>query len=491
VSRVAVVGGGITGLAAAFALAGRIEGADVVVLEAGPRLGGRIRTEPVAGRPLDLGPDGFLARVPDAAELSRELGLGAELVASGTSRALLFLGGRLRPIPPGTLFGVPSSLRALARSGVLSPTGLGRAALDLVLPRRDRAFGQRGGQWPGADAPDAAGHAGPDRAGPADVTVEELVGRRLGREVLERLVDPVLGGIHAGPAGPLSVAANAPALLEAARRSPSLIRGVRAVLAPLERAAPSPMFLTLRSGLESLVDRLAWHLRGTGVELRTSSPVSGLVRDGPGFRLLVPDGELAADGAVLAVPAPQASSLLSREAPDAAAELAALRHGSVSLASIVLARGALRRFPHASGFLVPRSEGRLLTACTFASTKWPHLAEPGRVVLRASSGRAGDDRHLGLDDAALVEALLAELDEALGIDREPEAVALARFVDAFPQYEQGHLERVARLEAAVRRLGPLALAGAAYRGVGIPSCIAQGRRAAEEVLGALEARAAR
>ena len=439
-THVAVVGGGITGLAAAWELLG--SGARVTLLEASGRLGGRIVTAEVGRRPVDLGPDAFLARVPEAVELCRQLGLQPELVSPAADQAFVWVRGRLRPLPAGVVLGAPTDLVSLARSGVLSTGGLARAALDLVLPG--------------------------SRDGDHDRSVGDLVTARFGRQVQENLVDPLLGGIHAGPSELLSVRATAPQLAVAAAENRSLVAGLRAQLRASPRR-PGPMFHSLQGGLGRLVQRLEEELRAGGVAVELASPVQSLE-------------EVEADATVVATPAAVAADLLAGS-PQAAAELRSIDHASVSLAVLVYPAAAFPRPPVGSGFLVPRRQGRLLTACSFASVKWPHWAEPGHVVLRASACRWGDQRALAMTDDELVGRLHADLVDALGLTDGPGHARVTRWADAFPQYRVGHLERVGRIEAAVARdLRRVAVAGPALLGVGIPACIAQGRRAARLVL---------
>ena len=441
---VAVVGGGITGLAAAWELLRA--GAQVTLYEAGPRLGGRILTADVAGRPVDLGPDAVLARVPHAVDLCRELGLGDELVHPAAEGASIWSGGRLRPLPRGLVMGAPlgtGDLFGLARSGLLSPSGAARAALDLVRPAT---------RW------------GPDPS------VGELVAGRLGPEVHRRLVDPLVGGIHAGPSALLSARSAAPQLADAAAGSRSLILGLR-------RARPAgggatPVFASLRGGLGRLVERLEEGLRSGGADLRLGAPAEAVPVPG-------------AAATVLAVPAAGAARLLARVSPGAAAELAAVDDASVALAVLVYPADAVRRPLQGTGFLVPAGEGRLVTACSFGSAKWPHWAAPGKVVLRVSAGRWGDERALDLDDDGLVTRVTDELADMAGIAGDPEVAVVTRWERAFPQYRPGHGERVARVEQHLGRdLPTVFLAGAAYRGVGIAACVAQGRTAARRALAA-------
>jgi protoporphyrinogen/coproporphyrinogen III oxidase len=452
-SRVAVVGAGIAGLTAAHDLASGGE-VDVVVLEADPRFGGKLRTEPFADVLLDTAPDAFLARRPEALDLCRELGLDATLVSPAESAAYVWSRGRLRRVPAGVVLGVPTDFRALARSGILSPLGVARAALEPWLP------------------------GSPLRS---DEPVGRLVRRRFGRETAARLVDPLLGGINAGDTDQLSADAVAPQIASAARRSRSLTRALRGVPPPEDPTAP--VFLTLPGGLEGLVDALVRSVRGRGGELRSSEPVSAIERGADGrWRLSARSGPVEADGVVLAVPAYAAAPLLEPLAPDVAATLAAVAHSSVTLVTFAYPDSAVDRPLDASGLLVPRPEGLLMTACSWASSKWRHHARPGRFLLRVSAGRAGDDRAAVLDDDDVVDRLRRELALTMGVRGEPLAVRVHRWPRAFPQYAPGHLERMGQtLEELAAATPSLTLAGAVLGGVGIPACIGTGRRAAAVV----------
>lgn len=434
--KIDVIGGGIAGLSAAWFLERR--GFDVEVHEATDRIGGKIATGEVEGRPVELGPDAFLARVHDGVELCRALGLGDELTAPATGQAHLLQGGALKPLPEGLVLGVPSDVVAVARSGVLSPLGLLRATAEPFLPGR------------------------PIRH---DRSVGAVVRARFGPEVFERLVDPLVSGINAGKADELSIDATTPQLAGLARRDRSLLLGARRS----RRAAPAggPVFLTLRSGLSRLVDALAADLRG---KVHLNSPVASV-------------DDLDGEGVVVAAPAFAAAELVGG---DAGRELAAIDYASVALTVLTYPVAAVRRHLDGSGFLVPRAEGRLMTACSWGSSKWPHwAADPDRIVLRLSAGRSDDDRSMHLDDDSLVGRLHAEVSEVLGISADPDEAVVTRWPRSFPQYAVGHLERVGRIEQA---LPPhIALAGAALRGVGLPACIASGRAAAERLASTLGA----
>ncbi len=494
---VAVVGGGIAGLAAAWELtggaAGHGEGTPaVVLLEASPRLGGKLATVEFCGGPLDAGPDGFLGRRPEAVQLCREIGLAEDLVPVGASGAAVWARNRRRPLPRDLVLAVPTRVSPVARSGILSPGGVLRLATDLVAPR-----------------PATRGPLGDRAIGP-------LVARKLGRQVVSRLVDPLVGGIHAGGVADASAAAVFPALLEAAQQGGSLMRALRRSAAQASQAAPiraegepagaegepagaeaKPLFFAVRGGFDSLVGHLAAQLTSRGVDIRTGEAVAGMARDGRRWLLETSAGSHAVDGVVVATPAGPTAELLAPHDPEAAGILRAIDYASVALVTLAFEEEAVPDDLYGTGLLVPHGmpvarevaeaaglSGRepwLVTACTYLSEKWPHLARPGVRLLRASVGRTGDVRHRTMSDAELVQRVVHELRALLGVTREPLASVVVRWDEGLPQYRVHHLLRVASVEAAVRRLGGVAVAGAAYRGVGIPACIESGREAAREV----------
>jgi protoporphyrinogen/coproporphyrinogen III oxidase len=452
--HVLVVGGGIAGLAAAARLSGADGGpplARVTLAEAGPRLGGKLHAAEVGGVRVDLGAESILARRPEAVELARAVGLGEALQPPATARAAIWTRGALRPLPTGQLMGVPGDLEALAASGVLSAEGLARVAREPELPP-----------------------VGPG----ADVSVGEYVGARLGREVVDRLVEPLLGGVYAGHADRISMRAAVPQLLPLARRGGSLVEGVHALQAGA-RANPAPVFTGIDGGIGRLPEAVAGACRAAGADLRTDAPVTGLRRTPDGWSCVVGGQPLAADAVVLAVPAPAAATLLRDPAPAVAAELAGIEYASMALVTLLFQRAELGGLP-GSGLLVPPVDGRLIKASTFSSNKWGWLAEsaPDSFVLRTSVGRQGDERDLDRDDAELVAGSLADLRAAAGITAAPYASTVTRWRDGLPQYPVGHLDRVERIEKLVAGLPGLALCGAQYQGVGIPACVASGRRAA-------------
>jgi oxygen-dependent protoporphyrinogen oxidase len=449
VSRVVVVGGGIAGLAAAYALRRDCPQVTLLTLVDGASmLGGKLRTSPIEGVLVDEGAETFLAGVPEAVDLAADLGLGADLVYPATSSASVAVDGALRPLPTGTLLGVPSDLDALAASGILTAGGMARV---------------RAGAGAGGDAV------------LDDVSVGELVRRRLGAEVLERLVDPLLGGVYAGRADGLSLRATMPALAAAARTPGSLVAAARAAR---RGAASGPAFASLRQGVGGLATALAARLEA---EVRLGLPVREIRRSDPGFRLVagpVPDPTaLQADAVVVAVPAPPAARLLRDLAPVAAAELAGIDYASLAIVTLAYPAGPL---PAGSGLLVGSAEGRAVKAVTFSSQKWAHLGG-GHTLVRASIGRFGQEAVLHRDDDELAGLAAADVQALTGIAVRPIASRVTRWGGALPQYAVGHLDRVRRIEADVARTPGLAVAGAAYGGVGVPACIRSGYAAAARV----------
>lgn len=460
-----VVGGGVSGLAAAHRLAR--SGHRVTVLEAASRPGGKLAVEKVAGVAADVGAEAVLARRPEALALIDELGLGDRVTHPGTVASQLYSRGRLRDFPEGHVMGVPADLGALARSGVLSPAGVLRAARDLV--------------WPATPVG-------------ADVPVATYIGIRMGREVVDRLVEPLLGGVYAGRADQLSLDATLPQLAQAARTRRSLAAAAgaarpRAAASPAE--PPPPLFATLRGGLATLVDTLA---ALPDVTVRTATPVRELHRTEQGWRLVAGDGDRSravdADAVVVACPAPEAARLLRATAPRAAVELGGVRYASMAVVTLAYPVSAFPAPPTASGFLVPAVEGRTIKAVTFSSVKWPWLAEelraahPGTelVLLRCSIGRVGDEAVLDRDDAALVELATADLADLCGVAGPPVDSRVTRWNAGLPQYTVGHRDRVERIRAALADLDGLAVCGAVYDGVGIPACLGSAEEAARRII---------
>jgi protoporphyrinogen/coproporphyrinogen III oxidase len=463
--RVVVIGGGISGLAAAWDLTGGAPGTNadtprVIVLESTDRLGGPLHSVTFGDQVIDVGPDGFLGRRPEALDLCREVGLSDSLVPIAGRGASVWARGRLRPLPDGLALGIPTRFWPAARSGILGTKGSLALARDVLLPK-------------------------PDVRGPIhDRAVGPLVTRKLGHRVVDRLVDPLIGGIHAGSVDDMSTAATYPPLLAAAQRRGSLMRALRAETPAPDPDAP-PLFWALRGGMSQLVDTLRAALQGRGVDIRTDTTAEGLDRRSDGWTIATGSEQIDADAVILAVPAPVASALLRRHDDEASGLLAAVDYASVALATFRVPLTAVPDPLYGTGFLVPRhstrpgtKEGWIVTAGTFLSQKWDHLQQEGELLLRASLGRYGDRRAEDWDDAAVIERVWDELVQLMGLDGAPGASVVTRWPAAFPQYRVHHLLRTSGIESGVARLGGVAVAGATYRGVGIPACIASGRAAA-------------
>ncbi|MFB6563284.1 protoporphyrinogen oxidase [Streptomyces sp. NPDC056400] len=462
-----VIGGGIAGLAAAHRLLA--EGVRVTLLEAGPRLGGKLHAGELAGASVDLGAESMLARRPEAVALAEAVGLGDAVQAPATATAHLWTRGALRPMPRGHVMGVPGDLGPLAASGVLSAEGLARIEAERTLP--------------------------PTEIGD-DVAVGAYVAARLGREVVDRLVEPLLGGVYAGDAYRISMRAAVPQLFEVARTHALLGDGVRELQRRAE-AAPQqagPVFAGIAGGIGRLPIAVAEACRAAGARLVTDAPVREVVRTAGGWRVVAGTEVIEADAVILATPAGAAARLLDGLAPAAATELRGVEYASMALITMAFRRSDLPAAVSdggASGFLVPPVDGRTIKASTFSSNKWAWAGtDPDLFLLRTSVGRYADESDLQREDGELVDVSLADLGEAVGLAARPVASTVTRWDGGLPQYPVGHLDRVARIRTAVAALPGLAVCGAVYDGVGIPACIASAGKAADAVIAALGARTA-
>jgi oxygen-dependent protoporphyrinogen oxidase len=455
--QVVVIGAGIAGLAAAHRLLER--GARVTVLEASGRVGGKLLPGEVAGARVDLGAESMLARRPEAVALAREAGLADRLQPPATATASLWTRGALRPFPKGHVMGVPGTASALA--GVVSEEGLARIERDAELPRTEVGD---------------------------DVAVGEYVAQRLGREVVDRLLEPMLGGVYAGDAYRISMRSAVPQLFQVARTHTSLTEGVRELQAKAAAARQTgPVFMGIRGGIGTLPLAVADSVRARGGEILTRTPVTELRRTPQGgWQVRSGEREWPADAVVLAAPAPAAARLLRAEHPGAAAELDGVEYASMALITLAYRRSGTA-LPDGSGFLVPPVDGRTIKASTFASQKWGWIADenPDLVVLRTSVGRYGETEILQRDDTELVDVSRQDLEAATGLDATPVATRVTRWDDGLPQYPVGHHARVARVREHIARLPGLAVCGAAYDGVGIPACIASAYAAVDQIRGDL------
>jgi len=451
----AIVGGGLAGLTAAHELHRR--GVSFVLLEAGGRWGGVVRTERADGFLLEGGPDALLAQKAEGLALCRELGLAERLVPTNPQHRTVFVlhRRRLHRLPEGMVLGVPTRLGALARTSLFSWPGKLRMAADLVLPRRRSA---------------------------ADESIASFFRRRLGAQALDRLGAPFLAGIHAGDAERLSIRATFPRLVEMEARHGSLIRALAAARTGAG-AAGAPPFFSLAGGLSEMVEALVARLPAD--RLRTHAPVRELSREGEAYVVRL-DGQedLRARAIVLAVPAPRAAPLLARLDAELATLLAGIPFASGAVVCLGYRREDVRHALDGYGLIVPESEGLRTTACGFFSTKFPGRAPAGHVLLRGFLGGVRDPALLALPDDELQQVFRREMGDVLGLEAPPVLTRVFRWPGATPQLEVGHLDRLAALEWRLARHPGLFLTGAGLRGTGIPDTIADARRTARHVLDA-------
>lgn len=491
--HVLVVGGGITGLTAARALAEA--GVPVTLVEAAGRLGGKVRTERIDGFLVEDGPDSVIATRPAALQLARELGLGPELIGVKEPRGVFIRHrGRLVPMPQGLGLVLPTRIRPFASTRLFSPLEKARMGLDVLMPRVIR---------------------------PQDEAVGTFLRRRLGDALVDRLAGPLVGGIYGTPIDELSLDAVLPTLRDAEREHRSLLLAglaqgraapsartsaeARSAAAAASAAPAAPgaqqarggsttvatspgsasrslgMFVSLAGGMGRLTDTLGDSLRASPVvDVRIATSVGSLERRSGGLRAVLSDGtHLDADVAVVTTPAPDAAAMLAALAPHVPSRLATIPHGSTAIVTLAYPETAFEQPPAGHGFVVAAGEDLGISACTISSGKWAGRAPEGSVLLRAF---VPDGPQLAGSDDALVALARRDIGRTLGARGEPSLVRVARWLGAMPRYTVGHLERLASIETALADEPAVVLAGAPYRGVGIPDCVSQGRAAAERVL---------
>lgn len=457
--RVVVLGGGITGLAAAWE-ATRIaekEGrcALVTVLEGSERAGGKIRTETLGDAVVEAGPDSFITTKPDMLELIKELGLEGDLIGTaGPPTVSVLVDGRLVPMPEGMSLAAPTRLLPFALSPLFSAGAKLRMAFEPLVPAR------RGG---------------------GDESLADFTRRRLGSEALERLVGPMLAGIYAGDPEKLSVKSTFPQLVEMEKKG-GLSRALWLGGAPRAAAKGGfTTFMTLKSGLSGLIDTLLRRLPAGTVKL--DHPAQAVRRHGGEWEVVTPHGRFTADAVVCALPAPAAADALEGADPELAHRLREIPFVSTATATYVWDEKSLPRAPRGFGLLAPRREGLALSAATFSSSKFPGRAAPGKIVVRAFLGGAGREEAAEMAVTRVEETGRRELDALLGLGGvKPLAAKATRWIKSNPQYNVGHAERLERLASCLKSHPGLTLAGSSYTGVGLPDCVRSGRRAAARSL---------
>ena len=464
--HVVVVGGGIAGLAAARAVLSELPGVAVTILEAGPRTGGKLRLGEVAGQPVDLGAEAMLNRRPEAVDLVREVGLGESLVYPVTTSAGVWTRGAVRRLPR-TVMGVPADLPGLRESGIVGRRAVPRARLERAMRRLDVS---------------------------EDVAIGRLVAHRLGGELRDRLVEPLLGGVYAGRADELSLHATVPQLVPAIAEHGSLLAAATAVgdtVAETPDAEPAPLFAGIDGGVGRLAVATEEAVRAAGGTVRCRVTVREVSRTDSGFRLVtgptIAPEAIDADAVILAAPAAPSARLLRGLAPHAAVDLSRVDYASMALVTLALQTTEAAEDLQGSGFLVPPVDGRDIKAATYSTRKWGWHS-PEVVLVRCSIGRYGDEQQLQFDDTELVANALMDLRDAVGLRGPLVDAVVTRWGGALPQYAVGHVERVRRVREAVAAVPGLAVCGAAYDGVGLPACIASGVQAATRVVASLRGR---
>jgi oxygen-dependent protoporphyrinogen oxidase len=461
--RFAIIGGGVSGLSAAFYLEElRRRGAKVEysLLEASHRLGGVLRTEKLDDCLVEAGPDSFLSEKPWAADLCRRAGIGDQLMGSNDAarKTYILVNRRLVPMPDGLMFMVPTDFAAAALSPLFSMQMKYRMVRERFLPPRPAQ---------------------------ADESVAAFVARHYGDEMVERLADPLLAGVYGGRAKNLSVRATLPRFAEMEVQYGSLGRGM---LAARNKPKPpgatsSSVFTSLRNGMQSMTDAIAASLPA-GVA-QVGMPVEAIQREGDSWVVSAGFGSDEFDGVILAVPAYVAGHLLRMVSNELAAGLNAIAYSSSVTIALTYSQEVRASLPPGFGFLVPRSEGLKMLAATFVHNKFPHRAPDDRALLRCFLSGSDEDDLLELSDENILAIVRTELQQTLNITADPQAVRIYRWKKAMAQYNVGHLERLARIEQSLQNFPSLALAGNGYRGIGVPDCVRSGEEAAQRVLAAL------
>ncbi len=466
--QVVIIGGGITGLSAAWQLQKSVAQQGVqlayTILEQSDRWGGKIQTDTVEGfgdAPfvLDYGPDAFLTRKPWAYELARELGLSDAILPINVenNRTFVLHDGQVVPLPEGLQLLVPTQWRPFLESPLFSPWGKLRTAFDLILPRRQSE---------------------------ADETLANFVRRRLGAEVLDRVAEPLLGGVFNGDPECQSMLATFPQFPALEKQHGSLIRGSRAGRHE-RKATPStvPPFISFKTGTNDLVKALIGQLTG---EMRLNCSVSGIERLAHDrYRILTGDGmTIEADAIIIATPANMTAKLLQEITPEASQQLSGIPYSGIGSAFFAFRREDVPHPLKGFGLVIPGSEKRMIDGVTWISSKWNYRAPSGHVLLRVFFGGSRTAASLQLDDNEIYSAIRGEFRDIFGITTKPLFHRIYRWMEGYPQYNLGHLERIASAEAALP--ATIKIAGNAYRGVGVPDCVRQGREAATKVISVLK-----
>lgn len=459
--KVVIIGGGITGLSAAFYLQKEIQEnnlqAESILIEASPRLGGKIQTVHKDGFIIERGPDSFLERKASAPQFVKDVGLQSELVNNATGRSYVLAGDRLHPIPAGAVMGIPTQILPFVTTGLFSILGKARAAGDFILPAKRET---------------------------GDQSLGHFFRRRLGNEVVENLIEPLLSGIYAGDIDKLSLMSTFPQFHKVEQDHRSLILGMKKGLPASnqkhEPARKKGIFQTVKGGLQSLVD--AAESRLTDTKILKGVKVESIAKNAAGYILRLSNGEMIeADSLIITTPHQQTANIL----PDKENYQYMQEMPSTSVATVAMA------FPeedvdiagNGTGFVISRNGDYTITACTWTHRKWPHTVPAGKALIRAYVGKAGDQAIVEQPDHEIIAAVLEDLNKIMKIDKKPDFTVVSRWKEAMPQYNVGHQEKILEVNTKIMKSYPgMFLAGASYSGVGIPDCIDQGKMAVANAL---------
>nr|WP_154306586.1 protoporphyrinogen oxidase [Metabacillus lacus] len=457
--KIVIIGGGLTGLAAAYYLqkekAEQNLSLDITLLEAGPKLGGKIQTVYRDGFIIERGPDSFLERKASAPNLAKELGLGSELVNNATGRSFVLVKGGLHPIPEGAVMGIPTKVKPFVANSMFSLTGKARAAADFVMPAKKVA---------------------------GDQSLGHFFRRRLGNEVVENLIEPLLSGIYAGDIDQLSLMSTFPQFYEVEQKHGSLILGMKKSTpsSNQKHSVKKGIFQTFKSGLQTLVKTMEEHL--TDTEIRKGIRVVSIQKEEHAYSLQLNNGEsIAADSVIVTSPHLSVPAMFGED--PAFDYLKSMKATSVATVAMAFPKEAVSMDKEGTGFVVSRNSDYTITACTWTDKKWPHTAPEGKVLLRAYVGKAGEEAIVDQPDDVIVKAVLEDLQRIIHIEGEPDFYYVSRWKQAMPQYGLGHKERITEIKEAMTQQYPgVFLAGSSYEGIGLPDCIDQGIAAVKQTV---------
>lgn len=461
--KIVVVGGGITGLSAAYYLQKEIKEKqlpyEVKLVEASNRLGGKIKTTKRDGYTIERGPDSFLSRKKPAVKLVEELGISDELVRNGTGQSYILVGNKLHKMPGGSFMGVPTQIRPFLISGITSPKGKLRAGFDFILPRSKKV---------------------------SDQTLGGFFRHRFGNELVENQLEPLLSGIYAGDIDEMSLMATFPNFYALEQEHRSLVKGLRKTM-PKKKASTGKkpgMFFSFKNGLETLVDELERQIEANTINLNAA--VDHIEKKDHGYHLLLSDGEVyKADAIIMSTPHHTLPKVFSQY--DCFKQFEHIPSTSVANVAMAFDQSSIKKMDDGTGFVISRNSDYRITACTWTHRKWPATTPKGKVLLRCYVGRPNDQAVVDLSDEEITDIVLKDLNKTMKIKAKPEFSVITRWKHAMPQYTVGHQERVAEVREQASKLVPgVFLAGSSYEGIGLPDCIEQGEKAVSDVLAFLQ-----